>query len=470
LKRETRNLILGDTPNRFVTSHPDATPEQLAHIQDLARQYLQLTDARKQSKKRAGQASRRIGETRSRGDDTRELKSTMHECSRELADIDNSLHGIEQQIEHLLDTLRSRLRNPKPASTTRYPCRRDSRGNVSVALLQNETDEWNEYALGHPASSIYHRAEWRKLIEETFGHSSYYCIARNSNGDIVGILPMIRLTSLLFGDFMVSVPYFNYGGPLGDNADIEKSLISFAGQLASTLGVSHIEYRDDVPRDDMPCRSEKVNMVLSLPENEQLLWESFSSKLRSQIRRSQRENPQLLFGEAELLDDFYNVFSRNMRDLGTPVYGKYFFRNILTTFPGDFRIIVVKLGNRPVAAGFLALSGGCMEIPWASTIRDVNHLSINMLLYWEALKYAIAHGCSSFDFGRSTLDSGTYRFKKQWGALPQQLYWHYWLGSHNEMPALQPSNPKYKLLIKLWKLLPLAIANRLGPMIVKNLP
>jgi lipid II:glycine glycyltransferase (peptidoglycan interpeptide bridge formation enzyme) len=111
-----------------------------------------------------------------------------------------------------------------------------------------------------------------------------------------------------------------------------------------------------------------------------------------------------------------------------------------------------------------------MEIPWASTIKDVNPLSINMYLYWESLKYAIAQGCTTFDFGRSTVDSGTYRFKKQWGAQPQQLYWHYWLGSKREMPKLNPSNPKYKQFIRLWKKLPLVIANRLGPMIVRNLP
>jgi FemAB-related protein (PEP-CTERM system-associated) len=470
LKRETRKLISDDTPNSFASRYPDATPDQLAHFRALSRQYQQLIDTRKQSKEQAGQLSRRIGEARSRGDDAGELKSAMHICSRELADIDNSLHKTGRQIDHLLDILHTRPHEPEPAFTARYPCRSNSSGNVSVALLNNETDEWNDYVLGHPASSVYHRAEWRKLIKDTFGHSSYYCVARNSNGDIVGILPMIRLTSLLFGDFMVSVPYFNYGGPLGDTADIEKSLISFAGQLASTLGVSHVEYRDDVPRDDMPCRSEKVNMILPLPDNKRLLRDSFSSKLRSQIRRSQRENPQSLIGDVELLDDFYNVFSRNMRDLGTPVYSKNFFRNILATFPGAFRIIVVKLGNKPVAAGFLALSGSRMEIPWASTIKDVNPLSINMYLYWESLKYAIAQGCTTFDFGRSTVDSGTYRFKKQWGAQPQQLYWHYWLGSKREMPKLNPSNPKYKQFIRLWKKLPLVIANRLGPMIVRNLP
>jgi hypothetical protein len=123
-----------------------------------------------------------------------------------------------------------------------------------------------------------------------------------------------------------------------------------------------------------------------------------------------------------------------------------------------------------VAAAFLIGYGGRLEIPWASTIRDVNHLSINMLLYWEVLKYAIQHQYRIFDFGRSSRDSGTYFFKRQWGAHPQPLYWHYWLRGDRKLPALNPQNPKYALAINIWKHLPLFIANRLGPSVVKYLP
>ncbi len=111
-----------------------------------------------------------------------------------------------------------------------------------------------------------------------------------------------------------------------------------------------------------------------------------------------------------------------------------------------------------------------MEIPLASTIRDVNHLSMNMFLYWEVLKFAIKQNYSQFDFGRSSKNVGTYRFKQQWGAQPKQLYWHYWLGQSETPPSLNPSNPKYALIISVWKRLPVALANLLGPAIVKNIP
>jgi len=243
-----------------------------------------------------------------------------------------------------------------------------------------------------------------------------------------------------------------------------------ANEQAANLNASHIEYRDDIPREGLPVRSEKVNMVLRLPDNPDKLWESFTAKLRAQIRRPQRENPVIVAGHLEYLDDFYNVFARNMRDLGTPVYAKRFFRNILDTFPEASRLVIVRIANQPVAAAFLIGHRDTMEIPWASTIRDVNHLSMNMLLYWEVLKLAIAGKYRYFDFGRSSQDSGTFRFKRQWGASPRQTYWHYWLNHGQELPALNPQNPKYAMAIKIWKRLPLPLTRLLGPPIVKYLP
>jgi FemAB-related protein (PEP-CTERM system-associated) len=241
-------------------------------------------------------------------------------------------------------------------------------------------------------------------------------------------------------------------------------------EQADMLGASHAEFRDDIARKELPARTDKVNMILLLPESPEALWQSFTPKLRAQIRRPQQEDPQVLQGGAALLDDFYSVFSRNMRDLGTPVYGKNFFRTILETFPQSCYIVVIRHSDRPVAAGFLIGHRDTLEIPWASSLREVNRLSMNMLLYQEALKLAIARGYRQFDFGRSSRDSGTYRFKQQWGAQPRELHWHYWLADDSELPALNPDNPRYALAIRLWQRLPLQIANALGPRIVKNLP
>lgn len=211
-------------------------------------------------------------------------------------------------------------------------------------------------------------------------------------------------------------------------------------------------------------------MRLDLPDDFAILWKGFTAKLRSQIRRAEKEAMTFNIGGEELLKDFYTVFSRNMRDLGTPIYSRAFFSEILKTFATQARIAAVYLAGEPLAAGFLYGFRGVLEIPWASSDRRHNHLAPNMLLYSAVLQYACQEGYRVFDFGRSTPDSGTYRFKEQWGARPVQLYWHYWLRNGGPLPDLSPSNAKFRWATFLWQQLPLGVSRRLGPNIVKFIP
>ena len=342
--------------------------------------------------------------------------------------------------------------------------------SLTIQKLTPELEQrWNEYAAARDAS-IYHDVRWTGLIKKVFGHDSHYLIALD-DGDVVGILPLVHLKSILFGSFMVSMPYFNYGGVIADSKAIEKKLLRSAIDFAEEKKVGHIEFRDlDSWDESWPVRTDKVNMILELPHTTELLGKSLGAKRRSQIRRPQKEGIKSKVGGIELLDDFYHVFSINMRDLGTPVYSKSFFLEILKTFPEESRIVVLKLGEIPVSAAFLLEYKEQLEIPWASTLRAYNRFSPNMLLYWEVLKLAIESGCKRFDFGRSSIDSGTYRFKKQWGAEPRQLYWHYWLAEGMDMPKLTPDNAKYKMAISLWQRLPTVVTNIIGPSVIKNLP
>jgi len=248
-------------------------------------------------------------------------------------------------------------------------------------------------------------------------------------------------------------------------------LLEAASQEAKSIGAAYVELRQAEPlATGWRCKDHKVSMRLSLPNDFQLLMKAFPPKLRSQIRRPQKEGMMARVGGVDLLDEFYGVFSRNMRDLGTPVHGKSFFRTILETFPKETAICSVSWNGNVVAAGFLYSFREMTEIPWASSDRRHDRFSPNMLLYSAVLEYACQHGSKVFDFGRSTVDSGTYRFKEQWGAKPNPLHWYYWVRDGGELPELNPQNPKYGLAIKIWQNLPLALTNLLGPHIVKYLP
>ena len=237
-------------------------------------------------------------------------------------------------------------------------------------------------------------------------------------------------------------------------------------------GYKSIELRlDRALETDTPVKTHKVTFYLDLPADPDALFGEFKAKLRSQIRRPTKDDMTGHRGGLDLLDEFYAVFAINMRDLGTPVLPKAFFRNILTTFPEDAHVIVVRTPEgAPAATAFLLRHGPVMEIPWASALNSVNEMNVNMLMYWEVLKRAINQGNQFFDFGRSSKDAGTYRFKKQWGAIPQQLYWYYWLPDDGTMPELNPNNPKYKLLITVWQKLPVWFTRWIGPPVVKYLP
>ena len=414
-----------------------------------------------------------IGNARKNGENIDEHMASMQARSKQLKTLSAELANTGNRIlDYFEEADNPQGRGDKQLATLEraYPLKEKDCPEAIISLEDDIKDDWNRYVESNPAASIYHRSEWKELIRKTFGHSGHYFAARNSDGQIIGILPLTRLSSRLFGDFMVSMPYFNYGGAIADHPQIERQLMQAAAEHAAGLVVSHIEYRDDIPRDSLPARTDKVNMILPLPDSHDALWQTFTPKLRAQIRRPQREKVQVLQGGEEYLKDFYTVFTRNMRDLGTPVYAKSFFQHILNSFPDASRLMVIRLDNKPVAAGFLIGHRDTLEIPWASTIRDVNHLSMNMLLYWEVLKYAIDNKFRLFDFGRSSKDAGTYRFKRQWGARPRQLYWHYWLKQGSALPALNPANPKYALAIRIWKKMPLSMTTRLGPLIVKNLP
>ncbi|MEO0364752.1 MAG: FemAB family XrtA/PEP-CTERM system-associated protein [Pseudomonadota bacterium] len=329
---------------------------------------------------------------------------------------------------------------------------------------------WSDFVSTHPACTHYHRPEWASVIQSEFRQTPHYLIAHDASG-VRGVLPLVRLRSRLFGDFLVSMPYLNYGGILATDDTARDALLDAAIDCAQSLGVSHLELREQSESNrDLAVRTDKVSMVLELPESIDELGKAIGSKRRSQVRRPLRENPDIQVGGVELVDRFYQVFARNMRDLGTPVYAKSFFLRMAQTFPEDVRIVTITVNDSPAAAAFLIGHGEQLEIPWASTVRDFNKISINMLLYWEVLRYAIDSGFKRFDFGRSTKDAGTYRFKRQWGAEPQQLYWHYWLSEGVEPPKLNPDNPKFALAIRAWQKLPVGLANVIGPRIVRNLP
>jgi serine/alanine adding enzyme len=343
---------------------------------------------------------------------------------------------------------------------------------VELAHAQHEA-EWNTYVGSVPNPSICHALEWREILHRTFGHRSWYLMARDS-GKACGVLPLVEMESSLFGHFFVSLPFLDYGGILADAPECEAALATAAADLAERRGARHIELRQSFAANSKIVTNWRVQqhraaLVVPLNADLDVQWSKLSSRLRGKIRKAEKSGARFSVAGPEALDEFYRVFALNMRDLGTPVYSRTLFQNIMRYFK-DASILLVHLAGRPVA-GALALRGARrLELPWICSDYSQSSCYVNEFLYWNAILWAQDLGALEIDLGRSSTDSGTHRFKMQWNPEVRPLFWYYWLASGAQLPELNPANPKYAFAVRCWKKMPVALANRVGPLIVRNIP
>jgi FemAB-related protein (PEP-CTERM system-associated) len=382
-------------------------------------------------------------------------------------------------------------------------------GSIQIRYADNSDKKlWDDYVSRHPEGTLSHLFGWRNIIFKTYGHESYYLMAFGETSDVstqklggkdngkpqnvLGVLPIFHFKNIVFGNFLVSLPFLDTGGVLADSPEIERVLLQKAVELGKKLDADRIEMRHVRPVFDLsgteqieldgsniPFRisteSHKVRMVLSLPETPEALMKSFKSKLRSQIKKPLKLGLECKVGNAELLEEFYSVFSENMRDLGSPVHSRRLMSNVLEEFGGRCKILTVLKSKVPVAAGFIIGYKENLFNPWASFLRRHSSASPNMLLYLRMLEYGCVNGYEGFDFGRSSAGGGTYKFKEQWGAKPNYLHWQVvslrdrQLLKDRQLCKVGFEKKRFLKAKKYWKILPLPIARILGPVIRKHI-
>ena len=299
-----------------------------------------------------------------------------------------------------------------------------------------------------------------------------YMLEATRGGGLAGFLPLAHVRSALFGNFLVSLPYINSAGVVADDAAIAHELVDRAIQLANRLDVDYLELRHEKPLPHPSIslqRDDKLHMRLALPASGAELYEQLRSKVRNQLRKAESQQLTVDFGREDLLSEFYKVFSCNMRDLGTPVYSQKLFRQILVQFGATAELCVVRRRGQAVAAGLLMHEAGLTQVPSASSLRRWNHTNANMWMYWQMLLRATQRFQHTFDFGRCSVDSNTYRFKKQWGAQPSAATWQYYL-RRGDIRAVQRDRPAYQWPIRVWRRLPVAATRLIGPALVRGIP
>ena len=322
-------------------------------------------------------------------------------------------------------------------------------------LADSECAAWNQYLAQRGPGYLFHRAEWDRVF------AAYDLltirIAAFRQGQIVGVLPLVCQRSVLFGKHLVSLPWFDAAGLLVDDDLAQRALLGEAARLADSYRVQTVQLRQlekgvgnllcEAPsgpfRQKVPdpffqserLRTDKVLMRLALSHDPGSIWRGLLPKVRNQIRKAEKSGLVVSCGGAELLGEFYRIYSENMRDLGSPPHHRRFFQAVLANFEGESNIYVVRLDNETVGAALTMANGGILETPWASSLERYNPYCVNHLMYWRILESACRQSYAWFHFGRSSRGSGTYQFKKQWESKDiqsgreeskeTQLYWYY---------------------------------------------
>jgi len=321
-----------------------------------------------------------------------------------------------------------------------------------------------------------HDPAWLDVLSSALKQQTSVLLAYRGS-ELVGALPLALTRSPLFGRHLVSLPYVNRAGLLTSDAQVGEELIRHATQLAKQHDARYLELRHHGSAFDSDqfthSRTQKVRMVLDLPGNENELWSSLKAKVRNQVRKGDQAGLTARFGGQELLQGFYGVFATNMRDLGTPVYPRKLFQSMLHHLGDRCEIALVLMESIPIAGAVLVHDRVgdhvTTQVPSASCLRQFNHLCANMWMYHKLLERSITRGASTFDFGRSSEDSGTYQFKKQWGAQPQPTPWQVVL-RQGTLDAMRPDNPRYQKRIERWQKLPVWVTKAIGPSIVRGIP
>ena len=383
------------------------------------------------------------------------------------------LHAPSSDSEGTSFPKEESLRRAESICSRRGSPTESERGVLEIRALQTQNDEkrWDEFARHHTSSTLYHQTGWKNAVERAYGHKAHYLFAEDG-ADVVGIFPLFLVKDLLSRKALISLPFAPYGGICSTDPSVSEQLLSQARRLMTDLGASYVEMRCCAPCSataNLPVNNQYIAAVYEIPGGSDEAWRRMNKNRRKKVRKAQNNGLTAEIDEpSQATEAFYQMYVRNMRDLGTPAHSARFLEHVVKAFPNSTRVALVRHGGRVVAGTFLLLRDGTLTCGWGASLKEYLWCEPNDLLYWEVIRYGCEQGFRDIDFGRSLAGSGNATFKKEWGATETCLEYRYILNGTSGVPNVNPSNPKYDRLSRVWRCLPLTIAIRLGPIIRKR--
>ncbi|HEX5325800.1 MAG TPA: FemAB family XrtA/PEP-CTERM system-associated protein, partial [Acetobacteraceae bacterium] len=319
-----------------------------------------------------------------------------------------------------------------------------------------------------PDGSFFHLAGWRTVIERGFGHTTHYTLAER-DGSITGILPLAHVRTALFGNALVSVPFCVYGGPLAVDKETAAALEAHAEALMHKTGAGAVELRHRNPTNSEWVERPELYVTFRKPieADAESNLKAIPRKQRAMVRKGIQSGLVSMVGQQ--IDGLHRVYAESVRNLGTPVFSRRYFRILAEVFRDCCDVLTVLDRGRPIAAVMNFYFRDEVLPYYGGGTEEARRRAGNDFMYWEVMRRAAERGYRLFDFGRSKLGTGAFAFKHNWGFEPAPLHYRYKLRPGQSIPDHNPLNPKYRLFIAAWKRLPLPVANALGPHIVRGL-
>ena len=341
---------------------------------------------------------------------------------------------------------------------------------VKLYDISGDPTAWNNYVLAHPSATAAHMMAWGRAVHVSMGHPLYYIYVEDQ-GKIRGLVPLVHVKSALFGNSLISVAFATNGGPLFDNEEVLALLDKECARLSEELRVDCVEFRNmDRVHEDWPCKDDMYSVFRKelSPDNEENM-KAIPRKQRAMVRKGIKFELRAEIDED--VERLYPLYAESVRNLGTPVFPKKLFQAMKDEFGRDCEILTVCAPDGQPISSVMSLYFRNEVFPYyGGATLDARKFAANDFMYWSVMERAVSErGCEIFDFGRSKNGTGSFSFKKNWGFEPRPLHYEYYLREGQEVPEINPMNPKYQLMIKTWKKLPLPMANFLGPMIARSL-
>jgi len=327
---------------------------------------------------------------------------------------------------------------------------------------------WDAFVMACPDATFFHRAGWQNIITNVFRHDTYFLYAE-VDGAIVGVLPLGHVNSWLFGNALTGLPFAVYGGVAAINTQAADALEQEAQRLARTLGVAHLELRNVEARHaEWPMQDIYVTFRKEILPTDDANMQAIPRKQRAMVRKGIKN--ELISHIDPTVDRFFALFADNVHRHGTPAMPKKYFQALQKEFGPDCEVLTITTKDGKPLSSVLSFYFRDEVLPYyAGDDEAARDLAANDFKYWELMRRACARGLKVFDYGRSKLGTGPYAFKKNWGFEPKPLHYEFCLYKRDSIPQNNPNNAKYKLMISTWRRMPLALANWLGPFIVRNL-